>query len=61
MTAEDRILLTMKWKAQVIEECATWARANVSDVKRIEDYKAGVAAGWDQCLNAMKLHGMIEI
>ncbi len=61
MNAEDRTMQIIKWKEQVITDCVTWASVRSCDEKTIDIYKAGASAGWDQCLNTLKLHGLLNI
>jgi hypothetical protein len=61
MSAETKILLEKQWKDQVVKYCRNFAvRIGITDKERLSDYVAGVHAGWDECLRAMKLHGMMK-
>ncbi len=61
MKAEDRTMQIIKWKEQAIADCVTWDSVRNNDKKTIDAYKAGASAGWDQCLNVLKLHSLLDI
>jgi hypothetical protein len=61
MNAEDRTMQIIKWKEQAVTDCVTWAKIKTHDEKLLDAYKAGASAGWDQCLNVLKLHGLLNI
>jgi len=62
MTAETRLLLELKWREQSAKDCVSWAEGTgVKDKARLEDFKAGVLAGWDACISSMKLHGLLTL
>jgi len=48
------------WKQQAIIDCGNWAEIRVKDSSQLLAFKAGVASGWDECLNTLKLHNMIK-
>ena len=57
---EKRLVECLHWKEQARRDCVEWAKVNVKDPARLKDFDAGVAAGWDQCLNTLKLHGYVN-
>lgn len=60
MTAEEKILATIKWKEQAVEDCMKWARMKAPDAD-LNVYKAGLQNGWDKCLSILKLHNLLDI
>ena len=60
MTPEERILLIMKWRDQVIQEQKETISKITSDPQRRTDYLNGVVTGWHECINTLKLHDMLK-
>jgi len=60
MKTEDLILLQSAWKKQAVKDASEWATLTTQDEKRLNDFRAGVARGWDECLSTMKLHELVN-
>jgi len=57
---EKDIMLTIKWKDQSLEDAVKWAKIQVKDESRLNDFRAGFACGWNNCLSTLDLHNMIK-
>ncbi len=56
-----KLLVEQAWKEQAAKDLRTWAQGQTApvDAKRLDDYVAGVRAGWDECVKTLTLHGLV--
>ena len=54
-----KLLVEQAWKQQAAKDCRKWAEGQVKDKARLDDYEAGIRAGWDECIRTLTLHGLV--